>query len=32
MLIKKKIKSKHIEELKISIERDYVRKYWRFKG
>ena len=33
MLIKKKIKSKHIEELKISIERDYVRKYWTgFKG
>ena len=33
MLIKKKIKSKHLEELKISIERDYVKKYWTgFKG
>ena len=33
ILIKKEIKSKHLEELKISIERDYVKKYWTgFKG
>ena len=33
ILIKKKVKSKHIEELKISIDRDYVKKYWTgFKG
>ena len=33
MLIKKEIKSKHLDELKISIERDYVKKYWTgFKG
>ena len=33
ILVKKEIKSKHLEELKISIERDYVKKYWTgFKG
>ena len=33
ILINKEIKSKHLEELKISIERDYVKKYWTgFKG
>ena len=33
LLIKKNITNKHVEELKIALERDYVVKYWvGFKG
>ena len=33
LLYSKNIKSKHVEELKVSLEKDYLNKYWTgFKG